>query len=206
MSARFHKCFYIQNFRTVIDGPEVRTSNLRDRRWQSRSWNIPEFGMSQCTKLWDRRQPFRKFNIPTSGPSPTVPKIWRPNFGTVADSPEVWCIQTFLKPCWYKMMSKITFWSEWCHWNGKSKIDSLWYFQIGQKYIFYYRQFLFLAIVTLGYEKYVPFIWPKSTIKCYIRANKQHTLRILDYVWYVLICNKSVWQKIFIWQKFVNKK
>ena len=75
ISARFHKCFYIPNFGAVVDSPEVRTSNLRDRWWRSWSWTVPEFGMSQCTKLWDCRWRSRRFDVLTSGPSPTVPKF-----------------------------------------------------------------------------------------------------------------------------------
>ena len=66
-----------------------------------------------------------KIYRPNFGAIANGPKIWRPNFGTVGDGPKVWDVKTFLKPCWYKMMSKITFWSERCNWNGKSEMDSL---------------------------------------------------------------------------------
>ena len=87
------------------DGPEVGTkmASLAIHKMAKLQF------FPQYTKLWDRRHRFQRFNVPTSEPSPTVPKIWRPNCGNVSKDLEVWDVKTFLKPCWYKMMTKITF-------------------------------------------------------------------------------------------------
>ena len=99
-----------QIFRTDSNSPKVGTSNLWNHRRRSHSLGHLDknghFGHSKNGKM--------AIFVPmyqTLGLAMMVPK-----FGMG---------KTFLKHCWYKIMSKITFWSERCHWNGKSEMDSL---------------------------------------------------------------------------------
>ena len=65
--------------------------------------------LSKHPKLWDHCQRFRKFIVPTSGPLPMVPKIWRPNFETVNDGPEVWDVKIYWNLADIKWWAKLPF-------------------------------------------------------------------------------------------------